>query len=187
MKLEQAREIAEGLVMALRPVCTRAAIAGSVRRGKPEVKDIELVVIPNKLQAVFGDNMLSPLDRKLNEMVNAGALQRGDKNGQRMKTFIVPTLEGGIKLDLFIVLPPALWGVIYTLRTGPDDFSHWLVTWRAAGGACPNTLHVRDGCLRDLQSEAVIATPEEADFFTALGLEWIEPGERKARWWSMRW
>lgn len=186
MKLETARDIAEGLVKALRPACLRVEIAGSVRRGKPEVKDIELVVVPNKWQPAFGEN-IPPLDRKLNEMVNAGMFQRGDKDGSRLKTFVVPTVEGNIKLDLFIVLPPAQWGVIYTLRTGPSDFSHWLVTWRAAGGACPNTLHVQEGCVRELQSEKLIATPEERDFFTALDLGWVEPGERKARWWSMRW
>lgn len=44
--LQTARGIAEELLREMRPFCERAEIAGSIRREKSEVKDIELVVIP---------------------------------------------------------------------------------------------------------------------------------------------
>ncbi len=45
-KLETARRIAEQLVESMQPYCERVMIAGSIRRGKPEVKDIEVCAIP---------------------------------------------------------------------------------------------------------------------------------------------
>ena len=47
MKHADALTIALGLVERLRPACTRIEIAGSVRRGYAEVKDIEIVAIPD--------------------------------------------------------------------------------------------------------------------------------------------
>ena len=58
---------------------------------------------------------------------------------------------GELPVDLFIVHPPAEWGVIFALRTGPGDWNVRLV----------------------------IACPEEADFFRALGQAWVEPWERR--------
>lgn len=46
MKLEIAKQLAELLVSKMRDYCERVEIAGSIKRGKAEVKDIELVVIP---------------------------------------------------------------------------------------------------------------------------------------------
>ena len=46
MELQKAKAIAEELKALLEPVCQRVEIAGSIRRQKPEVGDIELLVIP---------------------------------------------------------------------------------------------------------------------------------------------
>ena len=45
-KAEVARAVAEGLVKLLKPGCRRIEIAGSLRRKKKEVEDIELLCIP---------------------------------------------------------------------------------------------------------------------------------------------
>ena len=45
MNLEQARQIGMEVVEALSPACDRVMIAGSVRRGKAQPKDIEIVYI----------------------------------------------------------------------------------------------------------------------------------------------
>ena len=52
MKLQQAREIAEGVKAKLAPHCERIEIAGSIRRGKPVVGDIEIVCVPHQVQAM---------------------------------------------------------------------------------------------------------------------------------------
>lgn len=56
MEHKRALLIATNLLNDLLPFCERAEIAGSVRRLKPEVKDIEIVVIPKmrKVLDMFG-------------------------------------------------------------------------------------------------------------------------------------
>ena len=71
-------------------------------------------------------------------------------------------------VDLFIVRPPADWGVIFTIRTGPADWSQRLVTecqrWfmRVEGG-------------RLLHHGRHVPCPEEADFLAAIGQPWLDP------------
>ncbi len=43
----KALAVAEELVEALRPCCTRVEIAGSIRRGRPQVGDVEIVYVPS--------------------------------------------------------------------------------------------------------------------------------------------
>ena len=75
------------------------------------------------------------------------------------------------KLDIFSVMPPAQWGVIYTIRTGSADFSHWLVQsgWNRG-------IKVEDGQI--VEKGKLMVTPEEEDVFRALGLPWVEPKDR---------
>jgi DNA polymerase/3'-5' exonuclease PolX len=100
-----------------------------------------------------------------------------------MKQFAVaPT---GIKLDLFIVQPPAQWGAILAIRTGPAHYSHWLVTQRKQGGAMPSYLRQRDGALWD--GDELVPTPTEASYFAALGIDTVpDPWDRHPSWSRMR-
>lgn len=101
------------------------------------------------------------------------------KSGPRYKQIALPE---GIKLDLFMVLPPAQWGVIFAIRTGPAEFSRWIVTSRPTG-ALPAGYRVKDGGVRRNSWEEgfIISMPEEIDFLDFLGLGWIEPGDRFAK------
>jgi len=59
----QALTIAEQCRKALAPYCERIEIAGSIRRGKPQVKDIELVAMPKMVPTgLFGDAMVTDPD-----------------------------------------------------------------------------------------------------------------------------
>ena len=49
MELEKARAIASEVVKRLSPYCQRIEVAGSVRRKKAQVNDIDLVLIPSDL------------------------------------------------------------------------------------------------------------------------------------------
>jgi len=76
VELEKARAIAEELKALLQPSCHRIEIAGSIRRQKPEVGDIELLCIP---KLVDGVNLL---DRKIIDLVAQGILGfRRNKQG----------------------------------------------------------------------------------------------------------
>lgn len=195
MKHDVALAVAKALVEHLRPGFVRVEIAGSIRRNKPEVKDIEIVAVPDlnplpRPVAVFGQPIpkwhKTILDRMLAEMVEAGSI-RIEKNGERYKKFWLK--YAGLSVDLFLVLPPAAWGVQLVIRTGPADFSHWIVSRRKRGGALPNGHRVQDGAVwegereeKDLSASVRVGFEEERDFLEFLQLGWLEPGERKARW-----
>ncbi|GAI99638.1 unnamed protein product [marine sediment metagenome] len=48
MELEKAKVIARKVVKELSPYCDKIQVAGSVRRQKPTVKDIDIVLIPRR-------------------------------------------------------------------------------------------------------------------------------------------
>ena len=181
MSESKAKTIAEKWIRYLAPVCDRIAIAGSIRRGKAEPKDIEIVCIP-KFQAeldLFGGKgeTINLLEAELRKLFLERAYLAATKRGPRYKQLALPE---GIKLDLFICLPPSEWGVQFLIRTGPADFSHWCVTTRHAGGALPSYLRVKDGAVWHRSEK--LETPEEADFFRLLRLDYVEPSERQAHW-----
>lgn len=179
MYLEYARPLAWKLVEALAPACKRIEVAGSIRRGKAEVKDIEIVAQPESfmLPDLFGSETPYVNEARLEGFL-AGLERDGWlhplKGDHRYKQFKV-TVPGwdAINLDLFIVLPPAQWGVIFTLRTGPDLFSKRLVTIKRWGGLLPSNMQVKHGGL--YRNGHLIETPDEFTFFREAALEWVDP------------
>ncbi len=185
------RARAEALAADLAPYCARIEIAGSIRRGKPTVADIELVAAPRFTPSpddLFGTPR-NALDAYARERLAAGAWHhRLDKNGhpacgERFKRL---TIEGDA-VDLFVVLPPAQWGLALLVRTGSADFSAKCMTAKSRGGFMPDGCGVHDfgiycGGTRDgsgYQGGTLIETPEESDVFKVLGVPWIEPAVRE--------
>lgn len=178
LPLADAERHAARLVGLLESACERIAVAGSIRRRKPEVGDIEVVAIPLRVLDMFGEPSGSMLDPRLERLVRDGELVP-IKGGNHFKQFTVPA--AGCKLDLFLCNPDT-WGMIFTVRTGSAGFSHALVTPRdrytsdGRRGMLPSYLRVKDA--RIWHGEAALATPEETDVFRTLGIEWIPPEER---------
>lgn len=182
----RAMAVAEQVVAALRPACIRVEIAGSLRRRKPTVKDVEIVCIPRRSTDLFGEptgeceltRMVATLmqERRLawrgaQFKARQGVVPVMPKGAERYMSLVAS--RSGIPLDLFVVRPPAQWGAIMAIRTGPAEFSRALVTV-----ARNNGLRCTEGRLVDARGED-IPTPEEADFFRACGVPWAEPWERK--------
>lgn len=185
MLYEHAYKLARDLANDLAPACERIEIVGGLRRRKPDVHDLELLAIPKVYPTalnLFGEasEEYIPLDDYLADLVEMGRLKLGAKNGRRFKQFKV--LPDRIFCDLFIVLPPAQWGVIKAIRTGPAHYSHWLVTRQERGGALPNHLRVKDGAIRPLYGDLVIETPTEESFFEVLGIPMPDPADRMPAW-----
>ena len=185
--LRAAQRFADELIAMLRPYCLRVEVAGSIRRGKARVKDIELLCEPI-VDVLAVDLWGTPVAERvrLYEFLEAqrrvGVLEpRLDRNGrpaigERYQRLVYR----GVALDLFICRPPAQFGLLYVIRTGPGEFSHRLVTQRRFGGLLPDGWHVRDGALHDAHGN-VVETPDEWDVFRVLGLDWIPPHERRGR------
>lgn len=172
IQLLKAENIAGEVVTLLAPMCQRIEIAGSIRRRKPEVGDIEIVAIPRMIpdKNIFGEvvgehSALDDLDFTM--------LGRVIKNGSKYKQV---ELNGGIGLDLFIVTPPAQWGVLFMIRTGSADFSHRMVTQKNKRGALPSNCKVEHGAV--WRNGGIIPMPEEEDYFKICGMAIVPPEER---------
>lgn len=165
------------------PYCEEVIIAGSIRRRKALVKDIEIVAVPAVTEIpidLFGNTRAdSLLEPRLNELLGAGVLEhRLDKNGRPawgMK--FKRTRFEGIALDLFITTREQYGGIL-AIRTGPAEFGHLCMTARQYGGAMPANMRQQDGALT--RGGYPLATPTEESWFSALGLPCWEPWERTA-------
>jgi DNA polymerase/3'-5' exonuclease PolX len=181
--LGRARHLACEVVALLRDRCERIEVAGSIRRARPDVGDVEIVCVPRISETVaglFGDRLerRNELDALCQDLIERGVFaHRLASNGQHAFGERLKRLTyGGVALDLFSVLPPAEWGVILAIRTGPAEFSRRLVTRRRSGGLLPDWLRVQDGAI--WHGADPVPTPEEADVFRLLGLPNIPPAER---------
>lgn len=177
LPLSQARGLADRIIEELRPGCVRIAVAGSVRRERATVGDIEIVAIPRFQADIFREDLggePTELDLILERLVRQGRLGKG-KGGLKYKQFGIPAKEG-LMLDLFL---PRLdnWGIIYAIRTGSAAFSRRLVTRQYAGGLLPDDYLVSGGMLWS-QGRA-IPTPTEKTVFDLLKGGWVEPGDRE--------
>lgn len=185
LPLADAQHIAGQIYGQLDPSCERLAIAGSIRRGRADVGDIELVAIPRFIEepsSLWGDtSQVSLLSRALAREEAEQVLERISGGERYVK---LRHVRSGLQVDLFIVLPPAQWGVILTIRTGPADYSERLVTLarrqgnHVAGGALRSGLRGHSTPAEKLCTCPVIPTPEEADFYAALGLLFAPPERR---------
>jgi DNA polymerase/3'-5' exonuclease PolX len=179
--LAEARAAAEELVALFKTTdIVKIEIAGSIRRGKPEVKDIEIVVEPYVPTDLFG--VADPLAQTkfdaliAREVAAKRILRRFNEQGgaQAYGPKFKALSYKGIPLDLFVVRHPAQWGAVFAIRTGPGDFSKYLVTaCRSMGLKC------EEGRLVRISDGSVFNTPTEEDFFRACGVPWCPPEQRK--------
>jgi len=167
MQHAQALILAEDARNALTPYCERICIAGSIRRQRPEVKDIELVCIPRMVPGgLFGDEL--EVDPGFCEVVNQWRKVKGEPTGKYTQRI----LPGGMMLDLFIANPDN-WGWQLCLRTGSAGFNeHVMIPALKARGYLSEKGHIqRDG--------QIIPTPEETDLWSLSKLPWLEPWARE--------
>ena len=183
--LALARRLAGEVVALLEPTCKRIEIAGSIRRGKPDVGDMEILAVPRiemESADLFGDPQpVNLLDRLCTLLLRDSTFQpRRDVNGRAAFGERYKRLSyKGVPLDLFSVIEPAQWGVLYLIRTGPADFSKRFVTSKAAGGMLPPWAQVADGAIRHRGTGEIYATPEDRDVLKLIGQPWIPPEERQ--------
>ena len=188
MKLQPAQDIANEIIQALRPDCVQIQAAGSIRRLKPEVKDVEIVYTSqtsSKQMDLFGDvrQTYFHTDDAINSLIINGILARDTtvpRWGNKYKRVV--HCASGIVIELFRTEPDN-WGYILALRTGPDDFNKIMVTKRAKGGALPPDILLKGGYVWHIERTNIqtkIPAPNEHGFFALLALPFIPPQERTA-------
>ena len=166
MRLDEARAIAERVLAELAPHCERIEIAGSIRRGKPEVGDAEIVCIPRtRTSGLFGD--ITERDPAFCRAVDQWDRIKGTSHGK----YTQRRLPEGISLDLFTATPEN-WGLILAIRTGSAEFSHSVL----AAGWVRRGYHSSGGMLH--RGATLVEVREERELFELVGIEWVDPAQR---------
>lgn len=184
VSLATATAIAEELVALLSPNCERILIAGSIRRRRPDIGDIDLLAIPRTepVTNLFGDStseVIDFLDARCDELLALGTLeQRLDKHGRTSwGTKLKRARYRGLGVDIRACTDETTWGAWLVIATGPGTFSKWLVSQRANGGALPPGYRFESG-FRLNRFGGFVETPTEESVFAALGLEYVAPEDR---------
>lgn len=194
MNISEAVPITVSLIQALQPASERIAVAGSIRRQKPVVKDIEIVAIPKwgdaigEGQLAFGGEApvvsVNLLQRRIEELVERSTLMvikprekdptpwHLNADGKYWNLYLA---EADMKIDLFL---PSVetWGLTMMIRTGSAEFSQgMLARWkRWTGGG-----YSKDARLYKPAHRAPEMLPEERDVFNACHVPWVEPNQRE--------
>ena len=164
LPLAIAEKIASKIAAVLTPFCHRIEIAGSIRRRRPLVGDIDLVV-----ELKDADGFTARLRQ------NTMPQSSGDQN-------IIVTLKNGFQLDIFIARPsetdllgttPGTWGTLLLCRTGSRQHNVWIATRAAERSLHWNPYHGL------YSGKTVVASETEEHIFKALGLPFIAPENRE--------
>lgn len=164
MELQKAKAIAEELKSLLEPACERIAVAGSIRRQKPFVRDIDIVLIPaNQGQLLY-------------RLQQLGQIKSG-----KSKLIRVEPCKYGIPLDVYVATPE-IWATLLLIRTGSTRHNVRLCSL-AKGKSMK--LHADGTGLFRIEAqgcegvEVRIAGDTEESIFEALGMQYKEPWERE--------
>lgn len=168
----------------------RWEFAGSVRRRKAQVGDVEHVVIPQfglvEVGGLFAEKaIVNLLWHRLDQLVSKGKLNKhiydaweDDISGQQHATHRWGEKYRGIDFRGFnheiFTAEAQNFGSIFAIRTGPADYSKALVERMLRGGV----YRQQGGRVVHVESRAVVPTPDEQTFFKLCCAEFIEPERR---------
>jgi DNA polymerase/3'-5' exonuclease PolX len=179
--LEEAQEVACELLEALEPCCERIEIAGSIRRKKPMVGDIEVLYVPQNRPGervdLFAETpVVAAIDLVLNLLLVRGVLTyRPTATAKRVwgpsNKFAVHA-RSGIGVDFFSTGEMSWWNYL-VCRTGGATTNTQIASAANAKGW---TWHpTADGFTRGHERHRVTS---EEDVFSFVGLPYLQPWER---------
>ena len=160
LKLEDAEKISLQINAKLEPHCEKLEVAGSIRRKKPIVHDVDFVVVTQD----SGWQRISDELRKMKtKNICAGAAV--------IKT-LYPLANDYFQVD-FYRAEPSTFGIHKLVRTGSAEHNMWLAGYANSKGM---RLQYSRGLMKDGQA---VAGEEERGVFEALSLPCPEPEKRE--------
>lgn len=179
IELSEARIIANKVRAHVCPAMDRIEIAGSIRREKPVVGDIELVSLVADREKLL--QLISDVGQTIKPSV-PGIIPWAPKPDSR---YIRVRLAEGINLDLFLARPDN-WGGVFLMRTGsaagsdgnafngfvPGMFSRFK---KLSGGGRMTEV------MPTMPDGTQLPVTEEQDFFDLLEMDFVPPIERTGR------
>jgi DNA polymerase/3'-5' exonuclease PolX len=161
LDLSEAENIASQIKSAICSHCDRLEIAGSIRRKKPMVHDIDFVAVA-KNDAEW---------RKINEELKRLKAKPGCAGNSIIKAYL-PCQNGLFQVDVYRA-KPSTFGVHLLIRTGSAEHNMWLAAYAISKGM---RLKYSEGLIN---GNTAIAGEDEKGVFTALGLPYPLPSERE--------
>jgi DNA polymerase (family 10) len=160
--------LASKIVSLISPYCARAEVAGSIRRRKPTVNDIDIVIQPKPQSWI---QVIKEIRREF------GAVT--EKQGEKLATLYVPFAskqgQGYVEVDLYRA-SEGTWGILLLIRTGSAEHNIYLCNLAIRKGY---HLAYSKGLLNE--KGEVIASKTEHEVFQALGLDYIPPEDRELK------
>lgn len=184
MKLADAKLLADKVIAVLEPFCERIEIAGSIRRGRAEVGDVDIVAMPKSLDLpgalggtahltdsqVWAEKFTTVLWKKMAAIL--------EERGQELIRCSIPCKDGLFQVDIYRARPET-WGVILLVRTGSREHNVKLCSLARSKGLM---LSAAQGVVSCGGTGGVVACRTEEEIFAALGLGFVEPKNREVPW-----
>lgn len=178
---DKAMIVASELLYLLQPFCERIVIAGSLRRGKALVGDIEFLFIPKyeeQPDGLFDKIKVDLAAEAIQDLLRRDVLaMRPNVNGgfswgrENKLAFHRPS---GIPVDLFSTTSEK-WFVALVIRTGSKETNLRLTT---GANYLNRTLNAYGVGVTDRKTGEIIPATSERHVFELAGVPYIEPHER---------
>ena len=161
LDLKQAERLADQLKERVAAQCDRIEVAGSIRRQKNKVHDIDFVVVTK-----------SDVDwQKISEKLERLKAKPSCAGNSVIKAF-VPSQNGLFQVD-FYRAKPLTFGIHVLVRTGSADHNMWLAGYAISKGM---RIKYSEGLIKE---GVVIAGEDEKGVFEVLGLPYPLPFQRE--------
>jgi DNA polymerase/3'-5' exonuclease PolX len=174
VRLSEAAEIGAVLVRCIKDASplADAETVGSVRRCRPIVGDVEVLVSGTTDKQVAA--CLLAIGAVPGPPNKAG--HRAPWGPRYFRALLPRPRDGGfrVQLDVFVCLPPAEYGVLRLIRTGSAAFSQAVVTRLHRYG-----LESNGGRIIRWSDSTVMPAPTEEAVLRYARLPWIPPSERE--------
>lgn len=173
--------VAKELCDRLKPHCTKLIVAGSLRRRKAEVGDVEILYVPKMEERpldMFSTQSVSLADEQIARMLAEGTLTKRPSQsgstawGSKNKLAVH---RSGMPVDLFRTESDAWWNYL-VCRTGPAALNKTIAAEAQRRGYRWNPYGIGYTKLSD---GTVTAMHSEPEVFAFVGLPYADPWERK--------
>ena len=161
LDLLAATRLASSIELAVCDYCEKIEVAGSIRRGRPVVHDIDFVVL-TKSDADW---------QRIGEALKRLKATSNCAGNQLIKAYI-PCQNGLFQVD-FYRAKPSTFGIHLLIRTGSAQHNCWLAGYAISKGM---RLKYSEGLIKEGKS---IAGEDEQGVFSALGFSCPLPNERE--------
>lgn len=151
--LEEAEAIAENIAYKISPFTDPILIAGSIRRRRPQIGDVEFVVLPKHKEAFF---------QRLEEL--------GFEGGERIQK----KMEQGVPIEIYIAKSPEELGAMLLMYTGDYVSNIALRSIAKRRGWKLDQYGIWDA----KTGKPLLQSPDEREFYDFLGVDWHNPEER---------